>query len=156
MLIELNYIDGEPLKLNNEFNFFHNKNKFRKELNRLQSVFKDFTGNPLVASGIRDTYIKEEFTENNLLVIFTDNLVIKKTNTILDANLDREINPGCFLMHASSEYLLLIAKDMDGLLLGIDFLEELFKQVFEHYMEQKKFDEFVKIRQFNALGCSNA
>ena len=153
-LEELNYIDGEPLKLNNEFNFFHNKNKFRKELNRLQYIFKDFTGNTLVASGIRDTYIKEEFTENYLLVIFTDNIVIKKTNSILEANLKREIKPGCFLMNGSSEYLLLVAKDMDGLSLGIDFMEELLTQVFEHYMKQKKFDDFVKIRQFNALGCS--
>ena len=153
-LVELNYIDGEPLKLNNEFNFFHNKNKFRKALNPLQYTFKKFTGNSMVASGIRDTYIKAEYTENNLLIIFTDNQVIKKTNSILDASLKQEIKAGCFYMTVSSEYLVLIAKDMDGLLLGIDIMEELFIQVFEHYMEQKKFDEFVKIRQFNALGCS--
>jgi len=155
-LKELDYVDGEPLKLNNEFNFFHNKNKFRKELNRLQFIFKKFTGNSLVASGIRDTYIKEEYTESNLLVIFTDNQVVKKTNNILDANLKPEMKSGCFYITTSSEYLLLAAKDMDGLLLGIDFMEELFTQVFEHYMEQKKFDDFVKIRQFNASGCSNS
>lgn len=153
-LEELDYIDGEPLKLNNEFNFFHNKNKFRKELNRLQYVFKKFTGKSLVASGIRDTYIKEEYTEKNLLVIFTNNVIIKKTNSILDANLKNDVKPGCFLMKGSSEFLLLIAKDMEGLLLGIDFMEELLTQVFEHYVEQKKTDEFVKIRQFNALGCT--
>jgi hypothetical protein len=153
---ELNYIDGDPLNLNNQFSFFHNKNKFRKELNRLQYIFKDFTGNPLIASGIRDTYIKEEFTENNLLVLFTDNQVVKNTNNILQANLKMEIPSGCYYMTATSEYLLLLAKDMKGLISGIDLMEELFLQVFEHYIEQKKFDEFVKIRQFNALGCSQS
>lgn len=153
---DLNYIDGDPLKLNNEFNFFHNKNKFRKELNRLQYVFKKFTGIPLVASGIRDTYLKEEYTENNLLVLFTDNQIVKNANNILQKNLKRAISAGCYFISASSEYILLIAKDMDGLILGVDLLEELFTQVFEHYMEQKKFDEYVTIRQFNALGCSKS
>jgi len=150
---ELSYIDGEPLKLNNEFNFFHNKNKFRKELNRLQFIFKNYTGNSLVASGIRDTYVKEEFTENNLIILFTDNQVVKKTNDILEANLKKEISLGCYYVTVSSDYLLLIAKDMDGLVLGIDLIQEIFTQVFEHYMERKKFDEFVRIRQFHASGC---
>jgi hypothetical protein len=152
----LNYVDGEPLKLNSEFNFFHNKNKFRKELNRLQYIFKKFTGNSLVASGIRDTYLKEEYTENNLLVLFTDNQIVKNTNNILQSKLKRAISTGCYFITASSEYILLIAKDIDGLILGVDLLEELFTQVFEHYMEQKKFNEFVSIRQFNASGCSRS
>ena len=29
---EITYFDYEPLKLTREFNFFHNKSKFRKEL----------------------------------------------------------------------------------------------------------------------------
>ncbi|MFW9930950.1 MAG: hypothetical protein ACFFD1_16295 [Candidatus Thorarchaeota archaeon] len=153
---DLNYVDGEPLKLNNEFNFFHNKNKFRKELNRLQYIFKKFTGDSLVASGIRDTYLKEEYTENNLLVLFTDNQIVKNTNTILQSNLKRAISTGCYLITVSSEYILLIAKDIDGLILGVDLLEELFTQVFEHYMKQKKFDEYVTIRQFNASGCTKS
>ena len=153
---ELNYVDGDPLNLNNQFNFFHNKNKFRKNLNRLQSIFKEYTGNSLVASGIRDTYINEEFTENYLLVLFTDNQVVKTTNNILQANLKREISPGCYYLTATSEYLLLLAKDMKGLISGIELMEELFLQVFDHYMKQKKFDEFIKIRQFNAFGCSKS
>lgn len=156
MPIELNYVDGDPLNLNNQFNFFHNKNKFRKDLNRLQYIFKEFTGNSLVASGIRDTYINKEFTENHLLVLFTDNKVVKTANNILQANLKRDITSGCYYLTATSEYLLLLAKDMKGLISGIDLMEELFVQVFEHYMKQKKFDEFVKIRQFNAFGCSNS
>ena len=153
---ELNYVDGDPLNLNNQFNFFHNKNKFRKNLNRLQSIFKEYTGNSLVASGIRDTYINEEFTENYLLVLFTDNQVVKTTNNILQANLKRDISPGCYYLTATSEYLLLLTKDMKGLISGIELMEELFLQVFDHYMKQKKFDEFIKIRQFNAFGCSNS
>jgi hypothetical protein len=153
---ELNYVDGDPLNLNNQFNFFHNKNKFRKNLNRLQSIFKEYTGNSLVASGIRDTYINEEFTENYLLVLFTDNQVVKTTNNILQANLKRDISPGCYYLTATSEYLLLLTKDMKGLISGIELMEELFLQVFDHYMKQKKFDEFIKIRQFNAFGCSKS
>jgi hypothetical protein len=155
-LEEKKYVEGDPLQLNNEFNFFHNKNKFRKELNRLQYIFKNFTGNSLVASGIRDTYIKQEFTENNLIVLFTDNQVVKNTNNILEENLKREIKTGCFYIVSKSEYLLLVAKDMDGLISGIDVLEELFTQIFEHYMQQKNFEEYVKIRQFNAYGCSQS
>ncbi len=153
---DIAYNEGEPLKLNEKFNFFHNKNKFRKELNRLQYIFKDFTGNSLVASGIRDTYIKEEYTENNLIVLFTDNQIIKNTNQILKANLHRKIESGCYYITSTSDYLLLIAKDMDGLVLGIDLMEELFIQIFEHYKEQKNFDEFIEIRQFNAIGCINS
>ena len=28
---EITYLNDEPLKLNKDFSFFHNKNKFRKE-----------------------------------------------------------------------------------------------------------------------------
>ena len=63
---ELAYFDGEPLNLTDEFSFYHNKNKFRKELNNLQYLFKEYLNNPLHASGIRDTYIKEEYSENFL------------------------------------------------------------------------------------------
>ena len=47
---EISYLDDEPLKLDKNFSFFHNKSKFRKELTRLQMVFKDYTGISLLAS----------------------------------------------------------------------------------------------------------
>ncbi|MFX1411081.1 MAG: hypothetical protein ACFFA6_12070, partial [Promethearchaeota archaeon] len=53
---EITYIEGEPLKLNKDFVFFHNKSFFRKELTRLQYLFKSYTSVSLLASGIRDSY----------------------------------------------------------------------------------------------------
>ena len=56
---EITYLDDEPLKLDKNFSFFHNKIKFRKELTRLQLFFKDHTEISLPASGIMDSYLKE-------------------------------------------------------------------------------------------------
>ena len=64
----ISYKEGEPLKLDNNFSFFHNKNKFRKELNKLQYLFRKYTGDSLVASGIRDSYLKEEISEDFLII----------------------------------------------------------------------------------------
>ncbi|MFX0156245.1 MAG: hypothetical protein ACFE9Q_17115, partial [Candidatus Hodarchaeota archaeon] len=55
--LKITYLDKEPLKLTNEFIFFHNKSKFRKELNRLQYLIKSYTKVPLHAAGIRDSYL---------------------------------------------------------------------------------------------------
>ena len=67
------YFDKEPLKLSNEFMFFHNKNKFRKDLVRLQNLIKSYTKSPLHAAGIRDSYLKEEFSEEYLIIILVSN-----------------------------------------------------------------------------------
>lgn len=150
---KLNYRDGEPLRLNNEFNFFHNKNKFRKELNRLQYLFKNYTGNTLVASGIRDSYLKDEYSEKYLLVLFTTNEIIKKATDIVEKHSDLNLSIGCFYIESNSDYILLISLDMDGLISGIDTLEEVFSQTFEDYIRQKEFDDFVKIRPFELLSC---
>lgn len=151
---EITYIEGEPLKLNKDFVFFHNKNFFRKELNRLQYLFKSYTNNPLVAAGIRDSYLKEEFSENYLIVVFTTNDVIKKTNQIIKSNSNIEINPNCFFLESTSTYMLLLAKDLKGLGLGLDTMEIIIKQVMDDYFNQKKFDEYLKIRSFKLLDCS--
>jgi hypothetical protein len=155
-LEEISYNEGEPLKLNERFNFFHNKNKFRKELNKLQYIFKNYTGNSLVASGIRDTYIQEEYSENYLLILFTTNEIVKNTNNILKTYLKKNIEPSCFFMISTSDFLLLIAKDMEGLVFGVDLMEDLFNQVFEHYMKQKEFGQYIKIRPFSAIGCNKS
>ena len=65
----ISYIEGEPLKLTEKFNFFHNKNNIRKSLNQLQYLFKTYIKNPLLASGIRDSYLDEEYTEEYLILI---------------------------------------------------------------------------------------
>ncbi|MFX0009395.1 MAG: hypothetical protein ACFE9R_03695, partial [Candidatus Hermodarchaeota archaeon] len=64
---EITYLDDEPLKLDKNFSFFHNKIKFRKELTRLQLIFRDYTNISLLAPGIRDSYLTEEYSENNLI-----------------------------------------------------------------------------------------
>ncbi len=150
---EITYIEGEPLKLNKEFVFFHNKNLFRKELTRLQYLFKSYTNIPLIASGIRDSYLKDEFSQKNLIVIFTTNEVIKETNQIIKNNSNVEINSNCFFLEATSTYMLLLAKDLKGLILGLDTMELVIKQVMDEYFNQKKFDEYIKIRPFKLYNC---
>ncbi|MFX0175902.1 MAG: hypothetical protein ACFE85_06705 [Candidatus Hodarchaeota archaeon] len=147
------YKDGEPLKLSNEFNFFHNKNKFRKELNRLQYLLKKFTGNSLVASGIRDSFLKEEFTKKYLLILFTNNETIKKANTIIEKHADLNLSKGCFYLETNSKYLMLLSQDMDGLRCGVEILEDILSQTFEDYIKQKVFDDYVKIRPFELFNC---
>ena len=77
---KIEYFDDEPLRLNQNFRFYHNKNKFRKYLTDLQYVFKEYTKIALQAPGIRDTYLKEKYTENYLITIFTTSETIKKAH----------------------------------------------------------------------------
>ena len=60
---EITYGSEEPLKLSSEFSFYHNKSKFRKELNRLQNLFHRYLKTSLIAAGIRDSYLKKTFSE---------------------------------------------------------------------------------------------
>lgn len=150
---EITYIEGEPLKLNKEFVFFHNKNLFRKELTRLQYLFKSYTNIPLIASGIRDSYLKDEFSQKYLIVIFTTNEVIKETNQIIKNNSNVEIKSNCFFLETTSTYMLLLAKELKGLILGLDTMELVIKQVMDDYFNQKKFDEYIKIRPFKLYNC---
>ncbi|MBN1799853.1 MAG: hypothetical protein JW891_00005, partial [Candidatus Lokiarchaeota archaeon] len=142
------YQDGEPLALSEKFIFYHNKNKFRKEITRLQNIFKKYTKNSLVASGIRDTYLKEEYSENYLILLFTTGDQVENTNEILNKHINIDISPNKFYLISTPKYMLLLAKDMNGLNSGINIMEEIFKQTFEDYFEQKHFDDFIKIRQF--------
>ncbi|MFW9946913.1 MAG: hypothetical protein ACFFDX_08815 [Candidatus Odinarchaeota archaeon] len=153
ILKELTYPDGEPLILTNNFSFFHNKNKFRKHLNRLQYIFKNYTKDSLVAAGIRDTYLKEEYTENFLIILFTTNEIVKNANEIIEKYINMKFDSGCFYLETTSNYMLLIAKEMKGLISGIDIMEEIFTQTFEDYLKQEKFDDYIKIRQFFLNNC---
>jgi len=150
---EISYIEGKPLILSDEFSFFHNKNKFRKELNRLQYLFKGYTKNSLVAAGIRDTYLKEEYTEKFLIILFTTNEIVKNANEIIEKYINKKFKPECFYLETTSNYMLLIAKEMKGLISGIDIMEEIFTQTFEDYLKQEKFDDYIKIRQFFLNNC---
>ncbi len=149
----ITYFDKEPLKLTNEFVFFHNKNKFRKELTRLQYLFKSYTRTPLNAAGIRDSYLKQETSEKYLIVLFTTTNIVKRTNDIIENYSDLEFDSGCFHIEATSDYLLLLTKDMDGLRSGINMMEEILKQILEDYFSQQKFDKYIKIRPFKLKNC---
>ena len=151
--IKISYIDEEPLKLNSEFIFFHNKSKFRKELNRLQYLIKSYTKVPLHAAGIRDSYLKEDYSEKYLIILFTISDIMKKTNEIIEPNLTIELNPGCFYLISTTDFMLLLSRDMKGLVFGIDALETILKQVLEDYTNQKRFDDYIKIRPFTLLNC---
>ena len=151
---EITYLDDEPLKLEKDFSFFHNKNKFRKELTRLQMLFKNYTGITLLASGIRDSYLKEEYSENFYLVVFTTNQAIKDANKIIDPYKDTNIKPKCFYLECRTNYMLLLAKNMEGLVAGVDTIEDILTQTFKDYLEQKNRDDYVKIKPFKLFNCS--
>lgn len=151
---KITYLDDEPLKLDKNFVFFHNKIKFRKELTRLQLIFKDYTNITLPASGIRDSYLKEEYSEKFYIVIFTSNQFIKDANQIIDPHKETNFKPGCFFVESATNYLLLLAKDMEGLTSGIDTLYDIFTQTFELYIEQKDLEDYIKIRPFKLFNCT--
>ena len=150
---EITYIDDAPLKLDKNFSFFHNKNKFRKELTRLQLIFKDYTKNSLPASGIRDSYLKEEYSDKFFMVIFTTNQVIKDANQMIDPYKDTDIKPGCFYLESTPNYMLLLAKNMEGLTSGIATLEDILRQTFEIYFKQSNQDDYIKIKPFKLFNC---
>jgi len=150
---EIVYNNTESLKLNNELSFFHNKNTFRKELNKLQYTFKDYTGNSLVASGIRDSYLKEEFSEKFLIVLLTNNKVVKNANKIIEKVINTEISPKYFYLETNSDYMLLLTKDMESLIFGIATMNEIFIQTFEDYYAKKNYEDYIKIRPFKMKGC---
>ena len=150
---EITYLEGVPLELNEDFVFFHNKTKVRKDLTSLQYLFKSYTQNPLLALGIRDSYLEEELTDKYLMVIFTTSEIIKDTNKIISGYTDIEINKGCFYLETNSDYMLLLAKDLEGLHSGTSIMEEILTQVLEDYFTKKNFDEFIKIAQLKINSC---
>jgi len=150
---EVKYYDDDPLKLNNNFQFFHNKNKFRKDLNNLQYLIKDYLKIALHAPGIRDSYINQEYTESSLILIFTTPDMIHNANKIFET-CEREIGLGCYYVKTTSEYIFLKANDMKGMRAGLDVLYEIFKQTLEDYFNQKKFEDYIKIRPFEIYSCT--
>ncbi|MFX0137681.1 MAG: hypothetical protein ACFFDN_28840 [Candidatus Hodarchaeota archaeon] len=154
--LKIKYFDKETLKLNNEFIFFHNKSKFRKELLRLQYLIKSYTKSPLQASGIRDSFLKEVYSEKYFILLFTTADISNNTNQIIDKHSELEINQSCFYLEADTDYMLLLARDMDGLKLGINTMETILKQILEDYMEYKRFDEYIQICPFELMDCAKS
>lgn len=147
------YFDKEPLKLSNELIFFHNKSKFRKYLTQLQYLIKSYTNVPLQAAGIRDSYLKEEFSEKFLIVLLSTLETIKKTNEIIKPHFEMELNNDCFYLEVDTNYMLLLSRDMEGLTLGVNTMEIILKQIMEDYMNQKQFDDYIKICSFKLSDC---
>ncbi|MFX1323404.1 MAG: hypothetical protein ACFE8N_00495 [Promethearchaeota archaeon] len=152
-LKKIKYLEGEPLKLTEELTFFHNKSKLRKELSRLQYLFKSYTNNPLLALGIRDSYLNEEYTDKYLILLFTTKQILEKTNQIIEQHLDLEIGDKCYYIKSNTDYLLLLTRDLSGYNEGIDIIEEILKQSLEHYFETKEFEDFIKIPPFVIYDC---
>ena len=152
---EMEYLDGEPFKLNQDLIFYHNKNIFRKELTKLQNVFNLYTKNPLIASGIRDSYLDQELFENYFLVFFAKGDLIERCNEIIKQHVRKKIESGCFYLIILQEYMLLLSKDMNGLISGINIMEEIFIQTFKDYFEQNNLDAFIQIPQFKLYSCKN-
>ena len=83
--------------------------------------------------------------------MFTDNETIKRTNEILESISQLKINKNNFYLETTTEYMLLLAEDIDGLNYGIDTMKEIFTQTFDNYLSNKQFEDFVKIRPFKIL-----
>ena len=145
---KITYLDEDPLKITEDFVFYHNKSKIRKGLNRLQYLFKSYTKNPLLALGIRDSLLKKEFTEKFLIILFTTPEVVEDTNNIIEKNSDITLTEGDYYLITTSKFLLLLTRDLKGINSGISTMEEILKQVLEDYFRKKKFEEFIKIRPF--------
>jgi len=152
-LKKITYIEESPLELNEDFVFYHNKSKVRKELTPLQYLIKSFTKNPLLALGIQDSFLKKEFTDKYFIILFTTSENVKNSNGIIAEYTDIEINQGCFYLVTTSDYMLLLTKDLDGLKSGKKIMEEILNQVLEDYFTKKNFDDFIKIRQFRIYSC---
>ncbi len=150
---QIKYMSGTPLKLTEKFSFYHNKNFFRKELNNLQNLMKNYVGTTLTASGIRDSYLAEKYTENYLIVLFTDNEKIRTSNEILASKSSISIKSSCYYLEVTQDYFLLLTRDIEGLKVGIQSMELVLKQVLEHYFAQKNLDEYIQIRPFQLNSC---
>ncbi len=152
---ELTYLEGETLNLNEEFKFYHNKLRFRRELNQLQYLFQDYMKITLQAPGIRDTYLKKTYTNSFLMIIFTDPNKIKETNTIIAQHENLSIEKGCYYLKTNSEYMVLLSKDLEGIKEGIKTMKIILDQVLHNYFfVLKDFEKFIKIRPFSLYSCS--
>ncbi|MFX0153555.1 MAG: hypothetical protein ACFE9Q_03420, partial [Candidatus Hodarchaeota archaeon] len=122
--------------------------------NRLQYLIKSYTKVPLHAAGIRDSYLKENVSDKYLIILFTISDIIKKANEILEPILSIELNPGCFYLESNTDFMLLLSRDIEGLNFGIDTLETILKQILEDYMNQERFEDYIKVRPFRLFNCT--
>ncbi|MHA1915917.1 MAG: hypothetical protein ACW986_12290 [Promethearchaeota archaeon] len=150
---KFSFTDEDPLNITEEFVFYHSKSKMRKALNQLQYLFKSYTKNPLLALGIRDSFLSDEYADEFLIVLFTVPEGVEQINKIIQENSEIHIKDGCFYIRVSSTYLLLLARDIEGVSAGINTVVDLMTQVLDHYFDKKGFEDFIKIRTCKINGC---
>ncbi|MHA1274471.1 MAG: hypothetical protein ACTSVV_03765 [Promethearchaeota archaeon] len=150
----IEYLEKEPMKLHKGLFFFHNKAKFRKDLIPLQFLFRDYVGVALHAAGIRDSYIRDSFSEEYLLVILTEHETIKSTDKIVEERQNVQIDKGCYYIEGNTNYIILMTKDMEGLHNGLKTFETILEQTFNNYFETKNFDDYVKVPCFKLYHCA--
>ena len=149
----ITYNESNPLKLTNEFRFYHNKLKFRKNLNDLQYLFQEYLKFPLIAAGIRDTYVKVEYTENYLFMILTTPEIIKDTNRIIKEFVEKDPGKDCYYIKCTEEWFLLFAKNLKAIRAGIERSHKMLKQILKSYFETQEYDEYIKIPAFLLYDC---
>ncbi len=150
---KLTYLEKEPFKLNKDLQFYHNKVKIKALLTPLQELFKLHVGAPLMITAIRDSYLNAEFSENYLTVLFTTFENAQKANDIIKPLNDMKIETNCYYLEIDTQYLILLAKDMKGITAGCKVLEELIKQSFNDYFENKNFDSFITMPTTKLYDC---
>ncbi len=151
--ISIDYLEGEPLKLLNDFRFYHNKIKFRKDIIKLQNLFQKYLNTPLQATGIRDSYMKEPYFESYLILFFSTFKLIQCINDIMENYLDITIKEGCFYLESNSTYMILLSKDINGMRAGIDEMEDILDQVLDKYFQEQKFEDYIQIYPFKLYNC---
>ncbi|MCK4383126.1 MAG: hypothetical protein KAW66_07535, partial [Candidatus Lokiarchaeota archaeon] len=62
--------------------------------------------------------------------------------------------PGCFYLESTPNYMLLLAKNMEGLTSGIATLMDIFTQTFEIYFKENIRDDYIKIKPFKLFNCN--
>ncbi|MFX0004927.1 MAG: hypothetical protein ACFE9C_09505 [Candidatus Hodarchaeota archaeon] len=63
--------------------------------------------------------------EKYLIGLFTTLEISKKVNGIIKAHPDLEIKTGCFYLETNTNYMLLLSKDMEGLVSDVDAIHQI-------------------------------
>ncbi len=150
---KLTYTEKESFKLTKDLQFYHNKSKIKNLLSPLQDLFKIHVGAPLMVTAIRDSYLNAGFSEKYFTVLFTTFEFVQKANRIVEPLKEINIETYCYYIEIDTNYLILLAKDMKGITAGCKVLEELIKQSFNDYFENKNFDSFITMPTTKLYDC---
>ncbi len=150
---KLTYTEKESFKLTKDLQFYHNKSKIKNLLSPLQDLFKIHVGAPLMVTAIRDSYLDAGFSEKYLTVLFSTFEFAQKANDIVEPLNNINIETSCYHIEIDTNYLILLAKDTKGISSGCKMLEDLIKQSFDDYFENKKFDQYITMPTMKLYNC---